>query len=220
MSSKAAEDLFYKSCNGGARCRDIDVLFVVEKLSFVEDLLVHALELEGQDPQMCTFGLSGCRVRPPEREKRHEKTTREKNKSENGSGRGKKARHFGPPTLRAPPFGAASFGARPSGARNLRGPTLRDPPFGAATFRAPPFGAPPFGAHPFDAPPLRGSIPSPSQNRPHPDHPPEGKTKQQDLHNVTNCFSACRSCFQPHSTLVMYTLWHRSTTLVQRTLFD
>ena len=57
----------------------------------------------------------------------HEKTPREREKkNENGDGRGKKARNFGPPTLRG---------------RTHRGPTLRGPTFSG-------FGAPPFGALP------------------------------------------------------------------------
>ena len=49
---------------------------------------------EGRDPQMYTFGLSGCRVKPRRLRKR----------TKMGAG-GKKARNFGPPTLRGPPFG-------------------------------------------------------------------------------------------------------------------
>ena len=66
----------------------------------------------------------------PKREKEERKLWREE---------GKKRAKFGPPTLRAPPFGDPPFGA---------------PPFGAPPFGAPPFGAPPFGAPPFDSPPF------------------------------------------------------------------
>ena len=59
------------------------------------------------------------------------------------------------------------------------GPTLRNPTLRNPTFFG--FGAPPLRCslwlHPFGAPPLRGSTPSPSQNRPHPDHPPKGKKR-------------------------------------------
>ena len=92
---------------------------------------------EDRDPQMCTFGLSGCGVKPqlrgrrgftryPENSKRtgprrfktppkfHEKTPRERDKkSENWwRERKKKTRNFEPSTLRGP---------------TLRGPTLRGP---------------------------------------------------------------------------------------------
>ena len=82
---------------------------------------------EDRDPQMCTFGLSGCGVKPqrhrgrrgftqqPENSKRAHftaptlpNTTKKTNQeSETGGGRRKKkTRNFGPPTL---PFGAPPF---------------------------------------------------------------------------------------------------------------
>ena len=118
---------------------------------------------EDRDPQMCTFGLSGCRVKPrrPHQtgppglahdspnskraqtrgtcaSKHHQNSTRrppERHRnSETVAGREEKARNFGPPTL--------------------RGPTLSGPhPFGA--FGAPLFlglGSPPINAPPFGAP--------------------------------------------------------------------
>ena len=48
---------------------------------------------EGRDPQMCTFGNSTRR--PPEREKRHEKTTQRVKKRAKMGARGNKARNFG-----------------------------------------------------------------------------------------------------------------------------
>ena len=86
---------------------------------------------EDENPQMCTFGLSGCRVKPwrlrgrrgftrqPENSKRallsapalqtppkfHEKDPREGRKERIlWREREKKTRNFGPPTFRAPPF--------------------------------------------------------------------------------------------------------------------
>ena len=91
---------------------------------------------EDRDPQMCTFGLSGCRVKPrrlrgrrgftrqPENSKRErpgasntakiprEDPQRGKKRRILRRDREKKARNFGPPTLRAP---------------TLRTPTLRTP---------------------------------------------------------------------------------------------
>ena len=94
--------------------------------------------------QTCTF-QGPCASTTP---KFHERTPkREKKERKLWRGGKKKARNFGP--------------------RTLRGPTLRGPPFGA-----PPFGAPPFGAHlsgfgpPTLGPPtLRGPIP---EAGPHP----------------------------------------------------
>ena len=141
---------------------------------------------------MCTFGLSGCRVKPrrlrgrrgftgqPENSKRahlsaptlqtppkfHERTPKERKKKENcGGRREKKARNFGPPTLR----GSTLRGS------TLRGPTLRGPhpsgppPFGAPLFLG--FGPPPFGptvsrfgASTIRGPTLRGPHTLSSQN--------------------------------------------------------
>ena len=56
--------------------------------------------------QMCTFGLSGCRVKPRRRFKPHQNSTRRPPEREERmkfpAGERKKARIFGPPTLRAP----------------------------------------------------------------------------------------------------------------------
>ena len=133
---------------------------------------------------MCTFGLSGCRVKPrrphqtgppglahdnqrtPNAHIRgswrfknttkipREDTQRDTERAKRWREREEKARNFGPPTLRGPP----PFGPPP-----LRGPTLSGPhPFGAPPFGAPlfqclgppPIGAPPIGAPPFGAPPF------------------------------------------------------------------
>ena len=113
---------------------------------------------------MCTFGLSGCRVKPrrlrgrrcftrqPKNSKRahftapaiqtppkfHEKHPERHRNSETVAGKGKKKSEIlGPPPFGAPPF---------------RGPTLSGPhPFGAPPFWAPPFWAPPFWAPPKEA---------------------------------------------------------------------
>ena len=124
---------------------------------------------------MCTFGLSGCRVKPPqappdraagartrqpENSKRahfrapallsppkfHERIPRERKKKENCGGRREKKREI----LGSPPFGAPPFGETPFGA-----PTFGAPTFGAPTFRAPLFlglGLHPRGLHPLGAP--------------------------------------------------------------------
>ena len=115
-------------------------------LSLTVCLLVEFWCLNHRDPQMCTFGLSGClgaagashhnprtpkvHIRRPQRfqtpPRNHEKTPerqREK-KNENGGGRRKKKHEILGPRPSAPPFGVA-------------------PPFGAQFFWvwAPPFGA-------------------------------------------------------------------------------
>ena len=87
---------------------------------------------------MCTFGLSGCRVKPrrptrPGRRSSHttaedpqEREERKKIVAE----REKKARNFGPPTLRGPTLRCPTLWAPPFGA-HLSGfgpPTLRGPP--------------------------------------------------------------------------------------------
>ena len=109
---------------------------------------------------VCTFGLSGCRVKPrrphqtgppglarqpegpgasnttkiprkdPKREEEERKMRREEGK--------KSAKFWAPHPSGLHPFGALQtpFGAPPFGA----------PPFGAPPFRVPRFGAPPFGA--------------------------------------------------------------------------
>ena len=75
---------------------------------------VHSLKFggvfEGRDPEMCTFGLSGCRVKPRRlfqgpgasnttKIPRKDPKEREEEKN-NVAGEGKKPRNFGPPTLR------------------------------------------------------------------------------------------------------------------------
>ena len=108
--------------------------------SFCLSLCVFSLNFggvfEGRDPEICTFGLSGCRVKPrrlrgrrgftrqPENSKRahltppalqtpqkfHEKTPRERQKEQKWGGRGKKSAKFWPPHPSGPPpFGAALF---------------------------------------------------------------------------------------------------------------
>ena len=129
---------------------------------------------EGRNPEMCTFGLSGCRVkprrphqtgplegsgtsnstrRPPERDRNNETV----------AGKGRKKREI----LGPPPFGAPPSGPHPSGP-TLSGPTLSGPhPFGAPPFRGPTLSGPhPSGPHP--------SGPHPSG--PHPSGAPMGKT--------------------------------------------
>ena len=62
--------------------------------------------IEGWDPQMCMFGLSGCRVkprRPQSREtspKSNERTNKRGRKNENSGGKGKKRAKLWAPTLR------------------------------------------------------------------------------------------------------------------------
>ena len=104
---------------------------------------------EGRDPQMCTFGLSGCRVKPrrgrrlhtsapaPQTPpKFHERTPEREEKNEFCGGRVKKKREiFGLPPFWSPPFWAKPFWPKP-------------------------FWPPPF------EPPLLGSM------GPHPLHPP------------------------------------------------
>ena len=116
--------------------------------SFLPSLGVFSLNFggvfEGRDPQMCTFGLSGCRVEP----RRPHQTGPPVPALQTGR-REKKARNFGPPTLRAPTFsgfGPPPFG--PSGPPPFGPPTYSGfgpPPFGPPPFRPPPFGPPPFG---------------------------------------------------------------------------
>ena len=70
---------------------------------------------ENRDPQMCTFGLSGCGVKPGRftPPKKHEKTPRERQKAKVGWQRGKKkAQIFGPPTLRGPRASGPHRGVR------------------------------------------------------------------------------------------------------------
>ena len=102
--------------------------------------------LKRRDPQMCTFGLSGCRVKPqrlrgrmgftrqPENSKRahlsaptlqtppkfHEKTPEREEKNEFCGGRGKKKREI----LGLPPFGPPPFGPHPSGPHWIWAPGL------------------------------------------------------------------------------------------------
>ena len=68
--------------------------------------------LKRRGPEMCTFGLSGCRVKPRRLWGRRGFTRpRERHKkSKTVAGKGKKTRNFGPP-----PFGAPPWGAHPSG---------------------------------------------------------------------------------------------------------
>ena len=114
-------------------------------------------------PEMCTFGLSGCRVKPrrpvPSKTppKFHKKTPREGRKEEICGGRGEKSAKFLAPHPSGPhPSGPHPSGRHPSGPHFSRfGPA----PFGAPPFGAPPFGAPPFGAHPSEPHP---SAPHPS----------------------------------------------------------
>ena len=128
------------------KCRSFFSLSRRTIRSFLSSLGVFSLNFggvfEGRDPQMCTFGLSGCCVKPqrlrgrrgftrqPENSKRahlsvpalqtppkfNEKTPREGRKERMlRREREKKARNFGPPTLRAPTLRAPPFGPHPSG---------------------------------------------------------------------------------------------------------
>ena len=128
---------------------------------------------EDRDPQMCTFGLSGCRVKPrrlrgrrgftrqPENSKRahlsapalqtqpkfHEKTPREGRKEQIlRRDREKKARNFGRPTLRPPTIRAPTIRAPTirHSAPSLRAPTLRAPTLRSPTLRAPTLRGPTF----------------------------------------------------------------------------
>ena len=143
---------------------------------------IWALGLSCETPAAPPDPAAGARTRQPENSKRahftapalqtppkfHERTPRERRKKI-VAGKGKKARNFGPPTLRGstlrgstlwgstlrgPPFGAPPFGAPlflglvgppPSGASTLRrlhpsGPQPSGPPpFGASTLRGPTF---------------------------------------------------------------------------------
>ena len=108
--------------------------------SFLPSLGVFSLNFggvfEGRDPQMCTFGLSGCRVKP------------------------RRPHQTGPPGLahdspRTPNVhisGHLRFKTPPK-FHTLRAPTLR-----ASTLRAPTFSG--FGHPPFGAPTLRAPHPS------------------------------------------------------------
>ena len=168
---------------------------------------------------MCPFGLSGCRVKPrrphqtgppglahdsPRTPNRHisgplrfknstriprkdpqEREERKKIVAE----KEKKARNFGPPTLRGPTlrcptlsgFGPPTLrGPHPSGPLPLGAhPSVPHPsgphPSGAPLFGAPPFGAPPFGAPPFGAPPFLGlgsHLSGPTRKQAHTLRPP------------------------------------------------
>ena len=78
----------------------------------------------GRGPQMCTFGLSGCRLKPRRRPGASNTTKipredpqRGKKRTNFAAGQGKKERNFGPPTLWAPTLRTPT----------LRPPTLRGP---------------------------------------------------------------------------------------------
>ena len=98
--------------------------------------------LKRRCPEMCTFGLSGCRVKPrrPQSRRRgfsdrpraqtctfqarvlqtppkfHEKTLGETHKKQNGGGRGKKsAKFWGPHPSGPSPFGSPPFGGEGEG---------------------------------------------------------------------------------------------------------
>ena len=133
---------------------------------------------EDQDPQMCTFGLFGCRVKPRrphqtgppglahDKKKNRElqtctfegpgasNTTKIPRKRPKEMGKRNKQlwreREKKARNFGPPPFGPPPFGPPPFGP-----PPFGPPPFGAPPFGAPPFGAPPFGAPPFGAPQLR-----------------------------------------------------------------
>ena len=131
---------------------------------------------EGRNPEMCPFGLSGCRVKPrrPHQTgppglahdsprtpnvhilrapalqtppKFHETTPKREIRKKIVVGGGKKkARNFGPPPFRAPPFGAKPFWAP-----TLLGPTV--------------LGLHPSRAHPSRAPLCRPKIQHPKIGR-------------------------------------------------------
>ena len=124
-------------------------------LSFFSRWVVFSLNsggvFEGRNPKMCTFGLSGCRVKP---RRPHQTgppglhtTTRElqtctfertgasnttkiprkrpkerEKRIKNCGGREKKREILGPPPFGASPFGPPPFGPPPFGAPSLRGP--------------------------------------------------------------------------------------------------
>ena len=121
---------------------------------------------EGWDPQMCTFGLSGCRVKPrrgftrqPKNSKRahlmvptlqtplkfHENTLREtQTKMDVGKGKKKNAKfwasHPSLSHLRSPTLQSPTFRGP-----TLRGPTLRGPALRVTIFSG--FGLHPLGHH-------------------------------------------------------------------------
>ena len=143
--------------------------------SFLPSLGVFSLNfggvLEGRNHEMCTFGLSDCRVKPrrphqtrppglahdsprtpnvhisrPRRFKNHQNSTQGPQERERRkkivAGKGKKKR--GPPPFGAPQFGASTLrGLHPSGPP--RGPTFSGfgpPPFRATTLWGPPLCGP------------------------------------------------------------------------------
>ena len=127
-------------------------VFSISRHNFLSFSLFGVLSLnfggvfEGPDPEMCTFGLSGCRVNskrahfrapalqtPP---KFHEKTKEREERKKIVAGR-----NFGPPTLRGPTLLGSTllgstllgstfsgFGYPPWEASTLRGITVRAPP--------------------------------------------------------------------------------------------
>ena len=136
-----------------------------------------------RDPQMCTFGLSGCGVKPwrlrgrrglhtttrelqtctvdgPGVSKHHQKTTRrppERDKeSENGAGEGKKSAKFWLPTLRGLALRGLALRGLALRGLALRGLTLRGPTLRGPTLRGPT---------------LRRPIPLGPTLRPHPSGP-------------------------------------------------
>ena len=99
---------------------------------------------EGGGPEMFTFGLSGCRVltapkppgftRQPENSKREhfrapalQTPPKEGRMKENGSGKRKKTRNFGQPTLWGPTLRDPSLRDPSLRDPSLRDPSLRDP---------------------------------------------------------------------------------------------
>ena len=110
--------------------------------------------------QTCTFERPSASNTP---KIPREDPQRGKKRTNFAAGQGKKARNFGPPTLRAPPFGP--------------------PPFGPPPFGPPPFGPPPFGPPTLRAPTFSGLGPHPSNPHPSNHHPRQLKTHKKNLNN-------------------------------------
>ena len=118
--------------------------FILFSLSWWSFSLNFGGVFEDRDPQMCTFGLSGCRVKPrrphqtgppglahePQTpnvhisgfrpSKHHQNSTRRHperhNENETVAGKGRKSAKFGPPTLRGPTLrGPTPSGWSPEG---------------------------------------------------------------------------------------------------------
>ena len=176
--------------------------------SFLPSLGVFSLNSGGvfefRDPQMCTFGLCDCRVKPwrlrgrrgftrqPENSKRahlsapalqtppkfHEKTPREGRKERilRRDSEKKVAPPFGPPPFEPPPFEPPPF----------EPPPFEPPPFEPPPFEPPPFKPPPFEPPSFEPPPFESVWPKSigqSRFRPSPPRPPQAAPGVRSQHH-------------------------------------